>query len=57
MNVEFEKMLKILFNLPRVGDKPDHNDEIPSNLEILTIASKVPLKYLGRLNHLQSQIS
>ena len=44
-------------NSPRVGDSPDQREDTPSSREILRMASSVPLKYLGLLNHLQLQIS
>merc|ERR1719483_940975 len=40
-----------------VGDRPDHKEAMPSVLEIFRKASRVPVKYFGLLNHLQSQIS
>ena len=48
---------KLDANSPRVGDSPDQREDTPSSREILRMASSVPLKYLGLLNHLQLQIS
>ena len=40
-----------------MGDSPDQREDTPSSREIFRMASSVPLKYLGLLNHLQLQIS